>query len=91
MEELLKMWFSNELEHLEGLEVSGKVVISKEVVSEAILKPKESVKKVEQKSSKSENGLTSEDYNNILHHLKLNAFQLSLNKEKVVIELDVKR
>ena len=91
MDELLKMWFSNTLEHLEGLEVTGKLVISKEVVSMAILKPKvEEIKEVKP-SNESENGLTAEDYNNVLQHLQLNAFQLSLNEEKVVIELDVKR
>ena len=91
MDKLLKMWFSNQLEHLEGLEIKGKVIVSKNIVSDALLHSKDEDSEEDLSEEQEANALNANDYNNILNHLKLRTFQLSLNEEKVVIKLDVKR
>jgi len=90
MEELLKMWFSNELEHLAGLEIKGELVLPKELVSETLLKPSTEVQ-TSSKTKESESILSSADYNNMLNHLLLKDFSLQLNEGNILIKLDLTR
>jgi hypothetical protein len=91
MEELLKMWFSNELEHLAGLEIKGELILPKEIVSESILEP--TLPQLSSKIAESDktNMLSSEEFNNMLHHLVLKGFSLQLKKASIHIKLDVTR
>jgi hypothetical protein len=91
MEELLKMWFSNELEHLVGLEIKGELILPKELVSESIMEPTANKQPIKVKTEENSSILSTEDYNNILHHLVLKDFSLQLKEESIHIRLDLTR